>query len=88
MEPVRNILGLVIWALMMTIFASVIISWLRQFRVRIPEYNPVVRAVEETAELMLGPIRRAIPTTGGGFDFSPVIAFMILYILQKLIGRL
>ena len=84
----RELLFLAISAMMLAILASVVLSWLRMFRVRVPYGNPVVRAIEETADLMLGPIRKAIPASGGGLDFSPLIALMILSILRSVIARL
>ena len=84
----RELLMLAISAMMLAILASVVLSWLRMFRVRVPYGNPVVRAIEETADLMLRPIRKAIPASGGGLDFSPLIALMILSILRSVIARL
>jgi len=88
MPLVKLILQLAIWVMMLAIFGSVIISWLRQFRVNLPYYHPVVRIIEDTADIMLRPIRRNLPTTGGGLDFSPVVAILILYILQAIIFRI
>ena len=86
--PLKHGLSIVIWALMMTIFAAVIISWLRAFGARIPYYNPLIRAIEGTYETMTRPIRRAFPTTGGGFDFAPVVVLLLLTILQRIIASL
>ncbi len=44
------------------------------FGVHVPRYHPIVRIIEEVADLILGPIRRAIPTTVGGLDSSPMVA--------------
>jgi len=74
--------------MMLAIFGSVILSWLRAARVRVPYNNPLLRAVEETADLMLRPIRRAFPTAGGGLDFAPMVAIIILYILRALVAQL
>jgi len=71
--------------MMLAILASVVLSWLRMFRVRVPYGNPLIRAIEETADLMLRPIRNAVPATGGGLDFSPLIALLILSILRSVI---
>ena len=88
MGPLRSLIELAIWVMMMAILGSIIISWLRAFRARIPYGNPLVRAIEGTADLMLNPIRRAFPTTGGGLDFAPMVAIVILYILRQVIARL
>lgn len=81
-------LNIIIQVLIYTIIATVIFSWLRMFGVRIPPYHPVVRVIEQSADLVLAPIRRNVPTAGGGIDFSPVIAILILYIVRLVIFRL
>ena len=88
MYGVRTVISFAISVMMLAILGSVIISWLRAFRVQIPYGNPLVRAIEETADLVLKPIRRAIPATGGGLDFSPLIALILLSILQRIVARL
>lgn len=85
---VKLVLVYAIWLMMAAIFGSVIISWLRGFGVRVPYTHPAVRLIEGTAELLLGPIRRALPTTAGGLDFSPMVALLVLYILEAVIRRL
>ena len=85
MGLLRDLLLLAISAMMLAILASVVLSWLRMFRVRVPYGNPLIRAIEETADLMLRPIRNAVPATGGGLDFSPLIALLILSILRSVI---
>lgn len=85
MGLLRYLLLLAISAMMLAILASVVLSWLRMFRVRVPYGNPLIRAIEETADLMLRPIRNAVPATGGGLDFSPLIALLILSILRSVI---
>ncbi len=77
-------LRILIW----TIILSIVISWLRMFRVNLPYHNPVVRAIEDTADLIVRPIRRSVPTSSGGLDFAPMIALIILYILRAIIRQL
>ncbi len=74
-----------IMAMMAAILGSIIISWLRVARVRVPYGHPLVRLIEETADLMLRPIRRAIPASAGGLDFSPMIALILLSILRRIV---
>ena len=86
--PIKSVLQLLISFLMMTVFASVVISWLRAFGVRIPYYHPLIRAIEQTYEAMVRPLRRAVPTGGGGLDFAPMIVIILLIILRRLIVQL
>jgi len=88
MALVGTVISYAISVMMLAILASIIISWLRAFRVQVPYGNPLVRAIEETADLMLRPIRRAVPTAGGGLDFAPLIALIVLSILQQIAARL
>jgi YggT family protein len=63
------------------IFARVVLSWVASPTSR----NPFVRIVREVTEPMLAPIRSILPRTGA-FDFSPMIALFVLYLLQNLIA--
>jgi len=85
---IREMLLLAISGMMLAILASVVLSWLRMFRVHVPYGNPLIRAIEDTADLMLRPIRNAVPASGGGLDFSPLIALLILSILRSVVARL
>ncbi len=84
----RELLLLAIWLMSMAILVSVVISWLRAAGVRVPYGNPILRLIDNTADLMLRPIRNAFPTSSGGLDFSPMVAIVILYILRMLVVRL
>jgi uncharacterized protein YggT (Ycf19 family) len=84
----QRLLLLAIWVMSAAILVSVVVSWLRAARVRVPYSNPVLRAVEALGELLLRPIRNAIPTAGGGLDFSPVVALVILQVVRELVLRL
>lgn len=88
MDLIRQLLLLAISLMMAAIIGSVIISWLRAAGLRLPYSNPLVRAIEGAADLILRPIRNAFPITGGGLDFSPMVAIIILEILRRIIARL
>jgi len=88
MALLRMLVEYAISVMIFIIFASVVISWLRVARVRVPYGNPVIRAIDGAAEAMLRPIRRAIPVAGGGLDFSPMVALILLYILRRIIARI
>jgi YggT family protein len=81
-------LTIIIQVLILMVIAMVAISWARMFGLRISPYHPVVRWIEQSADLVLAPIRRNIPAAAGGIDFSPMIAIIILTIILQIIHRL
>ena len=46
--------------------------------------NPIVRFLYAATEPALAPIRRLLPT-GAGLDFSPLILFVIIALLNQLL---
>lgn len=50
-------------------------------------YNPIVRFIYETTEFVLGPIRRIMPNTGM-IDFSPMIAWFLLHLVEKFLYQI
>ena len=66
--------------LFMAIFARVILSWFPQIRPN----NPLVRITWAVTEPILAPIRRIVPTFGM-FDFTPLIALTIIYVVQQIL---
>lgn len=58
------------------LLASVIISW-----VNADPYNPLVKFIYGTTEPLLRRIRKIMPNTGM-IDFSPLVAFAIIYFVQ------
>ncbi len=86
----RAILDVILLALDLytyVVIAAVILSWLIAFNV-INTYNGVVRAivnaVNALTEPVLRPIRRMLPSFGG-LDISPIILFLIIFLLQRVI---
>jgi YggT family protein len=73
------------------IFARIVLSWVITFRGSLP-YNPVLRAVtgfiEQVVDPYLNLFRRILPPIGGGrmaFDLSPIIAVILLLIVQAIV---
>jgi YggT family protein len=58
------------------LLASVIISW-----VNADPYNPLVSFIYRITDPLLKRIRRYMPDTGM-LDFSPLVAFALIYVLQ------
>lgn len=64
------------------LLAAVILSWIPS----VPRYNPIVRFLYDVTEPILRPIRRIIPPEKTGYlDVSPIIAFLLLSFLQRII---
>ncbi|MFT3741336.1 MAG: YggT family protein [Gammaproteobacteria bacterium] len=61
------------------ILARVLMSWLAP-----THHNPVQFALVQLTEPLLKPIRRIIPLIGG-FDLAPLIAIIVLQVLQLLL---
>jgi YggT family protein len=75
---VAQLLDFILTAYMWIIIGRVIISW-----VNADPYNPIVRFLYEITEPLLGRIRRVLPISMAGIDFSPVILIMGIMFLQS-----
>ena len=72
-----RVLEVVITILTWLIFIRAIISWVNP-----DPFNPIVQFLYRVTEPILAPIRRIIPLGNLTFDFSPIIAFLILMFLR------
>jgi YggT family protein len=61
------------------IIARVVLSY-----VHIRTYHPVLRLIYEVTEPVLGYFRRLLPRTGT-FDFSPILAFLLVWVVEQLV---
>ncbi|MBI2847184.1 MAG: YggT family protein [Chloroflexi bacterium] len=68
--------------LSIAIFIRVILSW---FPVGTPS-NPFVAFVYQVTEPILTPLRQILPRTGA-LDFSPLVAIVILQVIQYFAAR-
>lgn len=68
--------------LYIAIFARVILTWFPQMS----PTNPLVKMVFTVTEPILGPIRRLLPQMGM-FDLSPMIALILIYIIQSILSQ-
>ncbi|WP_136808049.1 YggT family protein [Desulfosediminicola flagellatus] len=78
MMALAGIIDFILTAYMWVIIGRAIISW-----VNADPYNPIVRFLYEATEPLLGRIRRMIPISMGGIDFSPMILIMVIMFLQS-----
>lgn len=84
-----NIIDWIILLFTLTIFARVILSFAVYF-VRPPHPPWLVTldgAVASITEPVLAPIRRMLPSMGG-FDFSPLVVLVILWIIRAAVAQI
>lgn len=62
------------------ILARVLMSWLPG----LDRSHPIARFLFDVTEPVLKPIRDLMPNTGG-FDFSPLIVFLIINVLMQVL---
>lgn len=81
----NNVIGLYLFV----VIATVILSWLIAFNV-VNLHHPVVyqinRILNALTEPVLRPLRRMLPSLGG-MDFSPIVLFLILGFIQRLVNN-
>lgn len=73
-------------ALYWLIFARIILSFLAVF-MRFDPHHPIMRFIHEITEPIMAPFRRLIPPIGG-MDFSPIVLFLVLNLVEKWIRDL
>lgn len=61
------------------IFIRVIFSWINP-----DPYNQLVRLIYQLTDPILLPFQRLLPPMGG-FDFSPIIALLVIDLLRRLL---
>ncbi len=62
------------------IIARALLSW-----IQINPYNPIIQLLYQITEPILAPLRRYIPPIGGMMDITPIVALIILQILQAIV---
>lgn len=74
-----NILSTLLTIMMWAIIARALISWFdRGMR------NPISQLLVQITEPFIAPIRRVLPTAGM-IDFSPMVAILLIYVLQMML---
>jgi YggT family protein len=83
LEIILIILDIYWWVLL----ATIVLSWLIAFNIlntRNDFVSAVSRALSSLTEPLLRPIRRYMPKFSG-IDISPIILFILIYLLQRVI---
>lgn len=78
MMAIAGIIDFLLTVYTWVIIGRAVVSW-----VNADPYNPIVRFLHEVTEPLLGKIRRMLPFSTGGLDFSPVILILAVMFLQS-----
>lgn len=74
---VAKVLDIALTLYMWIIIARAVISWVNP-----DPYNPIVRFLNAVTEPVLYPIRRRLPISLGGIDFSPILVILAIIFIQ------
>ena len=78
MSAIAQLLDFLLTAYMWIIIGRAVISW-----VNADPYNPIVRFLYDATEPVLSRIRRWLPISFGGIDFSPMILILAIMFLKS-----
>ena len=73
-----SVIGIVLNLYMWIIIARAVISWVNP-----DPYNPIVRFLYSITDPVLLAIRRRLPLSFGGIDFSPIVVILVIIFLQR-----
>ncbi len=77
-SALANVINIVLTLYMWIIIASAILSWVNP-----DPYNPIVRFLYSVTVPVLSVVRRRLPVSFSGIDFSPVIVILVIIFLQR-----
>lgn len=75
---IAKIIDIALTFYMWILIARAIISWVNP-----DPYNPIVRFLYSVTEPVLYRIRRILPISFGGIDFSPMVLILVIFFLQS-----
>ncbi|MEW6298880.1 MAG: YggT family protein [Thermodesulfobacteriota bacterium] len=73
-----NVLNMLLSLYMWIIIIRAVVSWVSP-----DPYNPIVRFLYAATDPLLYRVRRALPVSFGGIDFSPIIVIVAIIFLQS-----
>lgn len=77
-SAIATVLGVVLQLYMWIIIVRALLSWVNP-----DPYNPIVRFLYSITEPVLYRIRKLVPMSGIGIDFSPIIVLLLIIFLQE-----
>lgn len=76
-----QLISYVLWIFNLVLLARVLLSWFPN----VDRSNPIIQLIYNVTEPVLRPVRDLLPQTGM-MDLSPLIVFLILQVLMRLLG--
>jgi len=77
---VATILDISLSVYMWIIIGRAVVSW-----VNADPYNPIVRFLYSVTEPVLSAVRRNLPVSYSGFDFSPILVILVIVFLRAFV---
>jgi len=77
LEGIATILDTILWIYMWIIIIRALISWVNP-----DPWNPIVQFLQRATDPVLYQIRKRLGMGSMGFDFSPIIAILLIMFLQ------
>lgn len=78
LDALATVINYVLYLYMWIIIARAVISWVNP-----DPYNPIVRFLYSITDPVLLAIRRRLPLSFGGIDFSPIVVILAIIFLQR-----
>ncbi len=82
LAAIAKILDIALTLYMWIIIARAVVSWVNP-----DPYNPIIRFLNAVTEPVLYQIRRRLPISFGGIDFSPIIVILVIVFIQSFLVR-
>ena len=80
MTDLAGILNLLFTVLSLAVIARALLSWFD------PTMRyPISQMIVDLTEPIIAPIRRVVPPVGGTIDLSPLIALILLQVIERVI---
>ena len=78
LAAIAKILDIALTLYMWIIIARAVVSWVNP-----DPHNPIIRFLHAVTEPVLYQVRRRLPISYGGIDFSPILVLLIIVFIQR-----
>jgi YggT family protein len=77
---ISEVISIVAELAVLALIVRAVLSWVPG----VAALQPVARAVNRITDPLLEPIRRRLPS-GGGIDFSPIVAVLLIWVVEYIL---